>query len=121
MLKRSLVLHTQGRALKTATTLAEGLSLVVTPESIHTVAPENEGRLVHIIGALRTSKVSWAAGWDLLGDWCVSHPQRHHLAALPPPWVLCNTGTAIAALPPPWVLCNAGTVMVANSQLVRKM
>lgn len=47
----------QGRALKTATSLAEGLSLVVSPSSIHTVAPENEGRLVHVIGALRTSKV----------------------------------------------------------------
>lgn len=43
--------------MKTATSLAEGLSLVVSPESIHSVAPENEGRLVHIIGALRTSKV----------------------------------------------------------------
>lgn len=49
----------QGRALKTATSLAEGLSLVVSPSSIHSVAPENEGRLVHIIGALRTSKVGW--------------------------------------------------------------
>lgn len=29
----------------------------MSPESIHSVAPENEGRLVHIIGALRTSKV----------------------------------------------------------------
>ncbi|XP_040851204.1 transmembrane protein 43 isoform X1 [Ochotona curzoniae] len=52
-----LIFTNEGRALKTATTLAEGLSLVVTPESIHTVAPENEGRLVHIIGALRTSKL----------------------------------------------------------------
>ena len=43
--------------MKTATSLAEGLSLVVSPSSIHSVAPENEGRLVHIIGALRTSKV----------------------------------------------------------------
>lgn len=50
-------LCSQGRALKTATALAEGLSLVVSPDSIHSVAPENEGRLVHIIGALRTSKV----------------------------------------------------------------
>lgn len=45
--------------MKTATSLAEGLSLVVSPSSIHSVAPENEGRLVHIIGALRTSKVGW--------------------------------------------------------------
>ncbi|EHA98683.1 Transmembrane protein 43 [Heterocephalus glaber] len=47
----------KGRALKTATSLVEGLSLVVSPDSIHSVAPENEGRLVHIIGALRTSKL----------------------------------------------------------------
>ena len=32
---------------------------MVSPDSIHSVAPENEGRLVHIIGALRTSKVGW--------------------------------------------------------------
>ncbi|XP_072798036.1 transmembrane protein 43 isoform X1 [Vicugna pacos] len=52
-----LIFTNEGRALKTATSLAEGLSLVVTPDSIHSVAPENEGRLVHIIGALRTSKL----------------------------------------------------------------
>lgn len=51
--------------MKTATSLAEGLSLVVSPDSIHSVAPENEGRLVHIIGALRTSKVGWVIGWQL--------------------------------------------------------
>ncbi|XP_077849654.1 transmembrane protein 43 isoform X5 [Macaca mulatta] len=52
-----LIFTNEGRALKTATSLAEGLSLVVSPDSIHSVAPENEGRLVHIIGALRTSKL----------------------------------------------------------------
>ncbi|XP_058422139.1 transmembrane protein 43 isoform X2 [Diceros bicornis minor] len=52
-----LIFTNEGRALKTATSLAEGLSLVVSADSIHTVAPENEGRLVHIIGALRTSKL----------------------------------------------------------------
>nr|XP_027787710.1 transmembrane protein 43 [Marmota flaviventris] len=52
-----LIFTNEGRALKTATSLAEGLSLVVSPESIHMVAPENEGRLVHIVGALRTSKL----------------------------------------------------------------
>ncbi|XP_068837756.1 transmembrane protein 43 isoform X1 [Capricornis sumatraensis] len=52
-----LIFTNEGRALKTATSLAEGLSLVVSPSSIHSVAPENEGRLVHIIGALRTSKL----------------------------------------------------------------
>ncbi|KAM6214675.1 transmembrane protein 43 [Rhynchocyon petersi] len=52
-----IIFTNEGRALKTATSLAEGLSLVVSPDSIHTVAPENEGRLVHIIGALQTSKL----------------------------------------------------------------
>ncbi|XP_021104451.1 transmembrane protein 43 isoform X2 [Heterocephalus glaber] len=52
-----LIFTNEGRALKTATSLVEGLSLVVSPDSIHSVAPENEGRLVHIIGALRTSKL----------------------------------------------------------------
>lgn len=52
-----LIFTNEGRALKTANLLAEGLSLVVSPDSIHSVAPENEGRLVHIIGALRTSKL----------------------------------------------------------------
>ncbi|KAM9185973.1 transmembrane protein 43 isoform 1-T1 [Dugong dugon] len=52
-----IIFTNEGRALKTATSLAEGLSLVVSPDSIHSVAPENEGRLVHIIGALRTSKL----------------------------------------------------------------
>lgn len=54
----------QGRTVKMATLLAEGLSLVVTPDSIHSVAPENEGRLVHIPGALRTSKVGLAVVAD---------------------------------------------------------
>ncbi|XP_045019872.1 transmembrane protein 43 isoform X4 [Bubalus bubalis] len=52
-----LIFTNEGRALKTATSLAEGLSLVVSPSSVHTVAPENEGRLLHVVGALRTSKL----------------------------------------------------------------
>nr|XP_020139161.1 transmembrane protein 43-like [Microcebus murinus] len=52
-----VIFTNEGRALKTATSLAEGLSLVVSPDSIHAVAPENEGRLVHLVGALRTSKL----------------------------------------------------------------
>ncbi|XP_029772290.1 transmembrane protein 43 isoform X2 [Suricata suricatta] len=52
-----LIFTNEGHALKTATSLAEGLSLVVSPDSIHSVAPENEGRLVHIVGALHTSKL----------------------------------------------------------------
>ncbi|MGH0178545.1 UNVERIFIED_CONTAM: hypothetical protein FKN15_003316 [Acipenser sinensis] len=46
----------RGRALKTATSLDEGLSQVVPLHDIITVDPENEGRLVHLSGALRTSQ-----------------------------------------------------------------
>ncbi|XP_036593992.1 transmembrane protein 43 [Trichosurus vulpecula] len=52
-----LIFTNEGRALRTATSLAEGLSLVVPLSNIHSVAPENEGRLVHLIGSLRTSKL----------------------------------------------------------------
>ncbi|XP_020836803.1 transmembrane protein 43 [Phascolarctos cinereus] len=52
-----LIFTNEGRALRTATSLAEGLSLVVPLTTIHSVAPENEGRLVHLIGSLRTSKL----------------------------------------------------------------
>ncbi|XP_074139914.1 transmembrane protein 43 isoform X1 [Sminthopsis crassicaudata] len=52
-----LIFTNEGRALRTATSLAEGLSLVVPLSTIHSVAPENEGRLVHLIGSLRTSKL----------------------------------------------------------------
>ncbi|XP_041130671.1 transmembrane protein 43 [Polyodon spathula] len=46
----------EGRALKTATSLDEGLSQVVSLQDIVTVDPENEGRLVHLSGVLRTSQ-----------------------------------------------------------------
>ncbi|XP_043823364.1 transmembrane protein 43 [Dromiciops gliroides] len=52
-----LIFTNEGRALRTATSLAEGLSLVVPLNTIHSVASENEGRLVHLIGSLRTSKL----------------------------------------------------------------
>ncbi|XP_044512806.1 transmembrane protein 43 [Gracilinanus agilis] len=52
-----LIFTNEGRALRTATSLAEGLSLVVPLNTIHSVAPENDGRLVHLIGSLRTSKL----------------------------------------------------------------
>ncbi|XP_072454473.1 transmembrane protein 43 [Notamacropus eugenii] len=52
-----LIFTNEGRALRTATSLAEGLSLVVPLSTIHSVGPENEGRLVHLIGSLRTSKL----------------------------------------------------------------
>ncbi|NXR99494.1 TMM43 protein, partial [Oxylabes madagascariensis] len=46
----------QGRALRTAKSLDEGLSLVVPLDSIHSISQQNEGRLVHLAGALSTSK-----------------------------------------------------------------
>ena len=45
---------------------------MVSPDSIHTVAPENEGKLVHIIGALRTSKVHLVMVADPLEAWGTS-------------------------------------------------
>ncbi|NXV70329.1 TMM43 protein, partial [Molothrus ater] len=46
----------EGRALRTAKSLDEGLSLVVPLDSIHSISQQNEGRLVHLAGALSTSK-----------------------------------------------------------------
>ncbi|XP_006017858.1 transmembrane protein 43 isoform X1 [Alligator sinensis] len=46
----------EGRALKTATSLDEGLSLVIPLDNIRTVSQQNEGKLVHLSGALATSK-----------------------------------------------------------------
>ncbi|XP_032640200.1 transmembrane protein 43 [Chelonoidis abingdonii] len=51
-----LLFTNEGRALKTATSLDEGLSLVVPLDNIHSVSQQNEGKLVHLSGALRTSK-----------------------------------------------------------------
>lgn len=53
----------QGRALRTARSLDEGLSLVIPLHSIHTVSQQNEGRLVHLAGALSTSKVNKIVSW----------------------------------------------------------
>ncbi|MBN3302098.1 TMM43 protein, partial [Amia calva] len=44
----------EGRALRTASSLDEGLSLVVPLDSIHSVEPQNNGKLVHLSGPLRT-------------------------------------------------------------------
>nr|XP_006631031.1 PREDICTED: transmembrane protein 43 isoform X1 [Lepisosteus oculatus] len=44
----------EGRALKTAASLDEGLSLVVPLDNIHSVDPQNNGKLVHLSGPLRT-------------------------------------------------------------------
>ncbi|NXK59085.1 TMM43 protein, partial [Sylvietta virens] len=51
-----LLFTNEGRALRTAKSLDEGLSLVVPLDSIHSISQENEGRLVHLAGALSTSK-----------------------------------------------------------------
>lgn len=53
----------QGRALRTAKSLDEGLSLVIPLDSIHSVSQQNEGRLVHLAGALATSKVNKIVSW----------------------------------------------------------
>ncbi|MEE6502093.1 hypothetical protein FKM82_004408 [Ascaphus truei] len=45
-----------GRAVKTAASLDEGLSVVVPLNLIHTINTQNEGNLVHLSGSLRTSK-----------------------------------------------------------------
>ncbi|NWZ38605.1 TMM43 protein, partial [Brachypodius atriceps] len=51
-----LLFTNEGRALRTAKSLEEGLSLVVPLDSIHSISQQNEGRLVHLVGALSTSK-----------------------------------------------------------------
>ncbi|NXW71515.1 TMM43 protein, partial [Hirundo rustica] len=51
-----LLFTNEGRALRTARSLDEGLSLVVPLDSIHSISQQNEGRLVHLTGALSTSK-----------------------------------------------------------------
>ncbi|NXP64998.1 TMM43 protein, partial [Chloropsis cyanopogon] len=51
-----LLFTNEGRALRTAKSLDEGLSLVVPLDSIHSISQQNEGRLVHLAGALSTSK-----------------------------------------------------------------
>ncbi|NXU57390.1 TMM43 protein, partial [Turnix velox] len=51
-----LLFTNEGRALRTAKSLDEGLSLVIPLDSIYSVSQENEGRLVHLAGALSTSK-----------------------------------------------------------------
>ncbi|KAJ1110747.1 hypothetical protein NDU88_008093, partial [Pleurodeles waltl] len=46
----------EGRAVKTAASLDEGLSIVVSLDTVNRVEPQNEGRLVHLSGVLSTSK-----------------------------------------------------------------
>ncbi|XP_070594444.1 transmembrane protein 43 [Erythrolamprus reginae] len=55
----------EGRALKTASSLAEGLSLVVPLDSIQIISHENDKKLVHLSGILRTSKPLYDPGYGL--------------------------------------------------------
>ncbi|XP_062977459.1 transmembrane protein 43 [Elgaria multicarinata webbii] len=55
----------EGRALKTASSLDEGLSLVVPLDNIQNVLQENERKLVHLSGALRTSKLLYDPSYGL--------------------------------------------------------
>ncbi|XP_053576897.1 transmembrane protein 43 [Bombina bombina] len=51
-----LLFTNEGRAVQTALSLEEGLSLVVPIPNIHVVDFKNEANLVHVSGALRTAK-----------------------------------------------------------------
>ncbi|XP_028575070.2 transmembrane protein 43 [Podarcis muralis] len=55
----------EGRALKTASSLEEGLSLVVPLDDIQNVLQENERKLVHLSGPLRTSKPLYDPSYGL--------------------------------------------------------
>ncbi|KAL8212609.1 UNVERIFIED_CONTAM: Transmembrane protein 43 [Gekko kuhli] len=55
----------EGRALKTATSLDEGLSLVVPLDNIQSVLQENDHKLVHLSGPLRTSKPLYDPSYGL--------------------------------------------------------
>ncbi|XP_043934536.1 transmembrane protein 43 isoform X2 [Protopterus annectens] len=51
-----LLFSNEGRALQTANSLNEGLSLVVSLEDVNFVNQQIDGKLVHLTGPLRTSK-----------------------------------------------------------------
>ncbi|XP_061474406.1 transmembrane protein 43 isoform X2 [Rhineura floridana] len=55
----------EGRALKTACSLEEGLSLVISLDNIQNVLQENERKLVHLSGALGTSKPLYDPSYGL--------------------------------------------------------
>ncbi|XP_026534097.1 transmembrane protein 43 [Notechis scutatus] len=55
----------EGRTLKTASSLAEGLSLVVPLDNIQIVSHENDKKLVHLSGILRTSKPLYDPSYGL--------------------------------------------------------
>ncbi|XP_053145708.1 transmembrane protein 43 [Hemicordylus capensis] len=60
-----LLFTNEGRALKTASSLDEGLSLVVPLDNIQSVLPGNERQLVHLFGPLKTSKPLYDPGYGL--------------------------------------------------------
>ncbi|XP_029457236.1 transmembrane protein 43 [Rhinatrema bivittatum] len=51
-----LLFTNEGRAVKTAASLDEGLSIVVSLDNINRAASQNEGKLVYLSGPLKTSK-----------------------------------------------------------------
>ncbi|XP_054834124.1 transmembrane protein 43 [Eublepharis macularius] len=55
----------EGRALRTATSLDEGLSLVVPLDDIQTILQENDHKLVHLSGTLRTLKPLYDPSYGL--------------------------------------------------------
>ncbi|XP_020665948.1 transmembrane protein 43 [Pogona vitticeps] len=55
----------EGRALKTASSLEEGLSLVVPLDNIQNLLQENDRKLVHLTGPLRTSKPLYDPSYGL--------------------------------------------------------
>ncbi|XP_015680450.1 transmembrane protein 43 [Protobothrops mucrosquamatus] len=55
----------EGRTLKTASSLAEGLSLVVPLDNIQIISHENDKKLVHLSGILRTSKPLYDPSYGL--------------------------------------------------------
>ncbi|KAK9406124.1 transmembrane protein 43 [Crotalus adamanteus] len=55
----------EGRTLKTASSLAEGLSLVVPIDNIQVISHENDKKLVHLSGILRTSKPLYDPSYGL--------------------------------------------------------
>lgn len=62
--------------MRTAKSLDEGLSLVIPLDNIHSVSQQNEGRLVHLAGALSTAKVnktniSGMGEFQVWRDWSV--------------------------------------------------
>lgn len=60
-----LLFTNEGRALKTACSLDEGLSVVVPLDNIQNILHENDRKLVHLSGALKTSKPLYDPSYGL--------------------------------------------------------